>query len=584
VPHLRFNFCSSNFAYADGTAGDRAITVGSLLTAILTDPDGVLPATHVLASFATPSLTGVEKSEFVSARDPTLDATAANEEGLSLYGVDTGIPCAANPNICDSSLGLMCVTQTCIAYPVVQKDQTIVLRGYNFWDVAEARVVFEPLVAGQGSESTAVISTLDANEPTDQAAACTIPGSANPSFNRAHFRVPANEGHFYRLRYFNHNGQFMTQADGAEDGASRVIHTCFPTSTVQDNVPPGTVRDCTPPVETCVQDGAPCAATWTTTPRKLEDCRHLPGQPAPCGETPEWYEAQLLTPRSEGPGFDQKAIVFVEGEAPVFRLTGTLHALETVEETGIDFPGSDEPMMAIVGADLGGQTIPDLDDLATAFHGENYDEGDRKIEDALLTSVEVPVDGSATFLAILFEDDGFFGAFLAGLAAIAVATAIIILSGGAALAAALGGASGVTLVWALLVKEVHQEDDLIGMESFSASPLDVTQRIGATHAPDFLVVSPPLFGPLPELTGGAREDAREGRLIHPFAEFSRSDSPLQPQCNPGSCDANEQCLVNQCVSASFVDPIQSTGFRERREFVGSGGYYGIDLEWKLEKQ
>ena len=34
--------------------------------------------------------------------------------------------------------------------------------------------------------------------------------------------------------------------------------------------------------------------------------------------------------------------------------------------------------MAIVGVDLGSQVIPDPDDLALAFHGENYDEGDRK--------------------------------------------------------------------------------------------------------------------------------------------------------------------------------------------------------------
>ena len=72
---------------ADGQPGGRAITVGSELTAILTDPDGTLPPTHVLASLATPSLTGVEKSDFVTARDPALDATAAGERGaIALRG------------------------------------------------------------------------------------------------------------------------------------------------------------------------------------------------------------------------------------------------------------------------------------------------------------------------------------------------------------------------------------------------------------------------------------------------------------------------------------------------------------------
>ena len=113
------------------------------------------------------------------------------------------------------------------------------------------------------------------------------------------------------------------------------------------------MRDCTPPVETCVQDGLPCAAAWSASPRKLDDCRHQPGQTPPCGETPEWYEADLLSPRVLGPKmFDP--VVFVEGStAPTFTLTGTLHALETIDETGFqNVFGSDEPLVAVVGADL----------------------------------------------------------------------------------------------------------------------------------------------------------------------------------------------------------------------------------------
>jgi hypothetical protein len=34
-----------------------------------------------------------------------------------------------------------------MAYPVV-KDQNLVLRGFNYWDVTEARVVFTPVVLG----------------------------------------------------------------------------------------------------------------------------------------------------------------------------------------------------------------------------------------------------------------------------------------------------------------------------------------------------------------------------------------------------------------------------------------------------
>ena len=130
-----------------------------------------------------------------------------------------------------------------------------------------------------------------------------------------------------------HDPRYIVGA-GADNGAPRVIHTCFPASPVPDNVPPGTVRDCTPPIETCVQDGLPCAAAWGAPPRKLEDCRHQPGQTPPCGETPEWYEAELLSPRVLGPKQMDDPIVFVEGAAsPVFTLSGTLHALETRDET-----------------------------------------------------------------------------------------------------------------------------------------------------------------------------------------------------------------------------------------------------------
>jgi AraC family transcriptional regulator len=48
----------------------------------------------------------------------------------------------------------------------------MVLRGFNYWDITEARVVFTPAVPGQGSESASVVSLVDANEPTDGAQAC----------------------------------------------------------------------------------------------------------------------------------------------------------------------------------------------------------------------------------------------------------------------------------------------------------------------------------------------------------------------------------------------------------------------------
>ncbi len=583
IPHLRFNFCSNGFTYPDGEPGGRAITVGSLLTAIHQDPDGVNPNTHELASLATPSFTGIELGGGVLARDPALAATGSAGEGITPYGADTGIDCSGNPNICNASLGQLCTGGTCLSFPVVKKDATMVVRGYNLWDITDARLVFEPLFPGQGSESTAVIRDFDANEPSDQVAACTLPSAPqSASFNRAHFRVPANEGHFYRLRLFNHNGTFLTQGDGPADDPPRVIHTCFPASPVPDNVPPGTVRDCTPPLETCVEDGVPCAASWSTAPRKLDDCRHLPGQPAPCGETPEWYEAELLSPRVIGTKVMDDAIVFVEGSTtPIFTLSGTLHALETIDETGFQNTfGSDEPLVAIVGADLSSPTVPDTASAANVYEGGDYDAGDRDILDRLMLQADLPADGTVTMMALLAEDDGFLGAFVAGVVAIGAATAIIIASGGAGLIAALGGAAGVATIWGFIVTGEIAPDDRIGVESFQAGMLDVSQRIGATHAPDFLVTPPVALGVLPRVPAAPREDARAGFLIHPFAEFSSHDQPL-PDCNPGTCGSGEQCLVNVCVPTGFVDPIASTGFRERREYTGADGHYAVDLQWEV---
>lgn len=587
IPRLRTNFCSNNLTYADGTVADRAITAGSVLHAIQPDPEGG-PELRRFLPLATPALIGIERSEFVRARHPGLAATADDGEGISPYGFATNIQCsAANP--CDASLGMLCNTVfggavgRCVAYPVVQKDQTMVLRGYNFWDVAESRVVFDPVVPGQGTESTTIVSIVDPNEPTDSAAACPLPSLSNPTHNRAHFRVTANEGAFYRVRMFNHNGQFLTQQDGLDDADSRVIHTCYPPpGPERDDVPPGTIRDCTFPQETCEQDGATCGATWAVPPRQLDECRHLPGETPPCGETPEWYEAQPLSPRGDGVAFREEAIVFVEAEAPVFELSGILHAIEVQEETGVDFLGSDEPLIGIVGGDL--TTTPDPDNLAQRFLGSDYDEGERKIEDFPLTTVEVPADGNAVLLAFMFEDDGFVAAFAAGALAIAVAAAIIVLSGGAGALAAAGGGSGAVLVWGLLVGQFHQPDDLIAMDPFSATPAEVRERIGVSHADDFLTTVPALVGGLPEVDSPIRSGVTRSQVIHPFEEFRVADEPLQAECNPGSCGSGEVCLVNRCVPSDFSDPTAGTAFRERRTYLGGGGRYAVDYEWRLQEK
>jgi hypothetical protein len=61
---------------------------------------------------------------------------------------------------------------------------------------------------------------------------------------------------------------------------------------------------------------------------------------------------------------------------------------------------------------------------------------------------------------------------------------------------------------------------------------------------------------------------------------ARLGPPLQAKCDPGACPTPQTCLVNQCVEPGFADPTAGRGFKERREFFGSNGYYAVDLLWE----
>jgi hypothetical protein len=105
------------------------------------------------------------------------------------------------------------------------------------------------------------------------------------------------------------------------------------------------------------------------------------------------------------------------------------------------------------------------------------------------------------------------------------------------------------------------------------------ERIGADHAAD-LLTTPPAFGALPPIPGGVTEHQRaDPRLIHPFQDF-KLQKPLSAECDPGSCDAGNTCMVQRCVPNGFVDPSVNRGFRERREFAASDYYYAVDLLWE----
>ena len=567
VPRLRTNYCSGNFTYADGANADRAITAASLFFAGVEAPGTLL-------SGASPVISGVE-GEHVSS--PVIPASAS--EGLSPYGVTTDIPCSLASDSCDAAQGLICgerinAGDKCVAFPVVQKDQELILRGYNFWDLESARLVFSPLLPNTGTESIAEVSQIEANEPGDGTLACPLPSSSNPTHNRAHFRVGANEGRFYRLSMYNRNGTFHTQRDAADGADPRVIHNCYPESFNVTNVPPGTPRGCTPPSETCVDDGKACAATWTKPPRKLDECRHFPHEPVKCAETPEWFKNEPLTTRSDG-NMLKEPVVYVRAEAPGYELRGTLSAIECEDET--NEIGSDEPVVFIAGLKAPGppgweiDLLNHIDDIGNAWRGKKVDSGERRQVNQLLSTVsDVKYDERVHFFVVLAEDDGFFDGYLSGVALIAITAAIIGLSGGTA-----GFIAG---VWALVMAGIAG-DDRLGMVTLLATPLSVDQRIGATHTPDFLVNGTTL-GPLPPAPNGRTEHQRANPfLIHPFEDF-KFGPPLAAQCDPGPCDVGQKCLINRCVDNGFVDPTAGRGFRERREFASSSYYYVLDLLWE----
>jgi hypothetical protein len=586
-PRLRADFCSGNFDYADATSGARSITVSSR---ILQELGGEL-GPSIVAPEGSPVILGIE-GDHVTARHPTLEATAAIGDKMSPYGVATSIPCN-DPSACDPALGLVCGTRlsgnaVCFAFPVVQKDEELILRGYNFWDVEDARLVFTPVFPGEGTESTAVVASVDANEPTDGAAACPVANPANPTHNRAHFRIAANEGHFYKLRLYNHNGTFRTQRDGIDQASPRVLHVCYPPSQGTINVPLGTIRGCTRPVETCPQDGATCAATWTNLPRKLNDCRHLPGQPVVCGETPEWFVDQKLTTRTDGPpASPDDPIVYVIKDEPTYEFRATVAAIECKDETGqFNWPGEDEAMLSVVGLPMPPtpnvvqDLFNNLDQDKQAWHGD-MDAGQRKQLGKLLWTLPgLKFDSQVFYIITLAEDDSKFLDFLAGAAVIVALAVIIYATGGAALWTIVGTAGALT-IWGAIANSIG-EDDLIGRASALATPLAMDERIAASHVPDFLV-HPPTVTVLPPFPNIPSEKERaQPRLIHPFVNFPLS-KPLQAECDPGTCPASKSCLVNRCVDAGFVDPTAGRGFKERREYVGSDGYYAVDLLWEKIK-
>ena len=595
-PRLRTNYCAGNFIYANGTAATRAITVGSKVIRVDIDSGDV----GEVAPAGSPVIIGVE-GEFVSARHPDLELSEPTE-GISPYGAKTNIPCSSSNNsACDANLGLICGLEfngpaRCIAYPVVQKEKIMVVRGYNFWDTLNAKLVLTPLVSGQGNQTILPIDGVDSNEPLDDALACAVPSPVNASHNRAFFNVGANAGAFYTLRMYNENGNFYTQSDVSDHLESRVIHVCYPLSLGDAGLPPDTVRECTAPQASCVADGATCVETWNTPPRELEDCSHNLGDPASCLETPRWFASERLTSRSDGINASDAAIVYVtdEQQEPEYTVTATLQAVDCLEETGWDWTGSDEPMVMLAGIvndrlpeNVDTQFLEDIDNSVQVWSGSDFDSNDRKEVGQVINTLDgLAFNDEVSYFLIVAEDDSFWPGFIGGGAVIAglsgflayLATTTALTAG-----AAVGG--GVLAVALGFYMTEHAKSDLLGSSGISATSLNFDERIGSNHAADFLTVVPQRFGGLPNLTNAPIEGEVSTRLVHPFVDDRQAyhGEPLEVQCNPGVCPNTQQCLVNRCVAPGFVDPSVGVGFVEQRQYSLNGGEYTLDILWEKKK-
>ncbi len=217
------------------------------------------------------------------------------------------------------------------------------------------------------------------------------------------------------------------------------------------------------------------------------------------------------------------------------------------------------------------ELLENIDKVGNAWRGTKWDSDERRQIGQLLSTVsDVRLNDEVTYFVALAEDDGFFDGYIAGVVVIAIAFAILSLSGGTA---AIVGAG-----WTAIMAKIAG-DDLLGRTTLLATPVLMDERIAATHSADFLV-NGTAFGPLPPAPGAVTQHQRANPfLIHPFADF-KLGPPLDAQCNPGSCPSGETCMINRCVENGFVDPTAGKGFKERREFARSGYYYVVDLLWE----
>jgi hypothetical protein len=570
--------------------------VAGTIVGIHHDPDGGDSEEIVSDTGANPQITGIDGATSVVpglSQGDNVPGTNMSPYGVTVSPSTCNATTLAN-DTCEHATGLICGTLVglgpkCIAYPVVTRGDSLVLSGFNYWDKDGAKARYLPVASQQLSALVDVESVVE--QPGTTASEAQIGCSTNFSnsnvpHDKASFPIPVEPG-FYRIKMYNQNGHFLTQDDvvsaGDETPSGRVLHICYPPDADLD-VPPGTIRACTQPTQTCPQDGLTCTPGWSQAPRDpfTDACEHQPGDPAPCGESPQWFESPPKRTVSSGEiSFEADAIVYVQAAGPEYTLRAEMSTFECVDESNPEWAGNDEVVFHMQAFVAGGdQTFEEMLDQLNLQRGDahfdNADDGDRSHTDGkvLLQLQDVGLTDKAAFLLQVAEDDGGIWVEIGtvAIAIVAVAVAIALPGIGTLIAAA-----AVPTLWYFLADDARHSDPA-GTEAFGGTPYDFTRRILAERADGFLSAMQ-LIGPLARSVGAPLDHALPARLIHPFLDLrvsKESTAPTFDVCTQSfGCASGQSCFGGVCVpSAADTHDF----FSERRQYNGEGDYV-FDLKY-----
>jgi outer membrane protein assembly factor BamB len=641
--HLRANFC---------TGSDDSITVnaevvqepsfGELAQLGLTVPTaspvliGIDPTPHMLD--ASNSLSQAQAAadlghpalidDWIQRRGgrpstPVLENPRYPGDGLSPFGVETTTDCSASSyqtDNCDHGGGLICGSlvgrsNKCYAFPVIPLNEGLRVIGHNFWD----RSAFLVLENVSDPSASVVLDQPNARARASANAAINCTPAINPD------REPSLEaislgnqntlqydltqgGGFYRVKVYNKNGNFRTQADarsGRTEG--RVIHVCrsveADVAAWEDTSTMGTIRDCTPPTQTCVQDGAACTAQWGTAPRSQEECNNDARAPGDglsdaCGETPSYFESR-----------GRQAIVYIAPSRPTFTHRAFVNRIECTEETLCNNCGGEDEI-AMVAVTMTGDRIKGISEDPKRFRDEAISVYRNDFEHRQIRHPEYRFDtvrgirrSSELYITIGFVEEDqetvtrtqIIGGIVT--AAGAAVTEYYAPGYGAAVAAA-----GATATKAIISKT--KGADNLGYQTWHGTYWDLMKRVDFTHRPDFMLTpnSDGATMTVPPTVGGSGKYI--GTLLHPIIGYGRSLPDTTVECGTPdgqpSCSANTTCYVNQCIGTEerdgarpwlrwpngFSNPTQddatyNVGWRMRYDTERDGGHYKADYTFAL---